>query len=116
MRLIDADALKEKLYIADDNWNPVVTEKEIDEAPTVEAQEIITELQMEKTDLIAELKSLQDFCEKSGYQKHGRWIHNGPWSDYKCSVCQEYSEWRTPFCPECGSDMRGNSNGNSQSN
>lgn len=35
MRLIDADELKKKLFIADDNCNPVVTEKEIDEQPTV---------------------------------------------------------------------------------
>ena len=37
MRLIDADALKEKLFIADDNLNPIVTATEIDEAPTVKA-------------------------------------------------------------------------------
>ena len=34
MRLIDADVLKSKLYIENDNWNPIVTEKEIDETPT----------------------------------------------------------------------------------
>ena len=41
MRLIDADALKEKLFIADDNWNPVVTANEIDNMPTIEAVPVV---------------------------------------------------------------------------
>jgi len=42
-RLIDANALKEKLQIADDNWNPVVTAKEIDEMPTAYDIDIVVE-------------------------------------------------------------------------
>ena len=47
-RLIDANALKEKLYIADDNWNPVVTAKEIDEMPTAYNVEGVVERLEEK--------------------------------------------------------------------
>lgn len=78
-----------------------------------EAADVIEELQMEKTDLIAELKSLQN----SGYEKHGEWEVDGIGDEnvYVCSICGK--EWMlddgTPqenemsFCPRCGSDMRG---------
>jgi hypothetical protein len=87
MRLIDADALKEKLFIADDNCNPVVTATEIDDAPTVEAKEVV----------------------------HGEWKEATPkgvhsWSKWyaRCSACDEtiWSGWEMNFCPKCGADMR----------
>ena len=36
--------------------------------------------------------------------RHGEWV--GMW-DYKCSVCNEYSEYRTDYCPNCGAKMDG---------
>ena len=43
--------------------------------------------------------------------KHGKWIHNDDWWEFICTNCrkgigniQEYK-----YCPNCGADMRGNS-------
>lgn len=82
MRLIDADALKEKLFIADDNCNPVVTATEIDNAPTVEAKEVV----------------------------HGKWV-DGCCSNCGAyiptdSLWDDISERQCNFCHECGADMR----------
>ena len=55
MRLIDADELKNKLFIAEDNWNPIVTEKEIDEQPTAyDVEKVVEQLGKE---------SYQEFCD-----------------------------------------------------
>lgn len=42
----------------------------------------------------------------AGYRKQveGEWL--GLW-DYECSVCKEYNEYKTDFCPHCGANMRG---------
>lgn len=35
---------------------------------------------------------------------HGWWV---TYQDkYRCSLCAEYSEVKTPYCPECGANMR----------
>ncbi len=87
MRLIDADELKEKLYIADDNWNPVVTEKEIDEAPTIEAKPVV----------------------------HGKWEKVTEWDEdnnaiFECTNCRHGDVQAkgvvVPYCWYCGADMR----------
>ena len=51
-------------------------------------------------------------------QKKGHWIDCTSSEHMKCSVCgdrapmywaanrQEYDEWYSPFCPNCGADMR----------
>ena len=86
MRLIDADVLKEKLYIESDNFNPVVTEKEIDETPTIEAKPVV----------------------------HGEWIYGWNCSECGCSYMdyadgdsgRDYDYPLPNFCPNCGADMR----------
>lgn len=103
----------------------------IEDAPTVDAQEIITELQMEKHDLTMELKSLEmiiaDLEEKCDDREYGEWLKTfrytrrsigkdcpEPVYHYECSICgyntgnqgREFS-----YCPRCGSDMRGSSDG-----
>ena len=82
MRLIDADMLKEKLFIEGDNWNPVVTENEIDEEPTVDAVPVVRGEWKEETTCFFFI--------------------------YRCSKCNA-STWlgKTNFCPNCGADMRG---------
>ena len=51
--------------------------------------------------------------------KHGEWIQGVP---YRCSICgnpapeekntsERYSCWLSPYCPNCGADMRGKTNG-----
>lgn len=87
MRLIDADALKEKMFIANDNWNPVVTEIEIDEAPTVEARPVV----------------------------RGEWNeYEQEYNAWQCSECGKVwlLAYGTPkenemnYCTKCGADMR----------
>lgn len=84
MRLIDADALKEKLFIDGDNWNPVVTEVEINEMPTIEAAPVV----------------------------HGEWkftsrLRNGRSAfSIRCSACDssQGANWMN-YCPNCGAKM-----------
>jgi hypothetical protein len=46
----------------------------------------------------------------AGYRKQseGEWL--GDW-DYECSVCHEYHDVKTNFCPNCGARMKGENNG-----
>lgn len=90
MRLIDADKLKNVFegYSYTENPNPHfpldMVKKDIDEAPTVEAKEVV----------------------------HGEWIlrHIGAGHMWECSVCHKrpdiYVKKDTNFCPHCGADMR----------
>ena len=44
--------------------------------------------------------------------KHGEWIDeeidcNGIFVITYCSECKEQCDYRTDFCPNCGADMRG---------
>ena len=61
-------------------------------------------------------KALKDL--PTAPQKVGHWIDCTSSEHMKCSVCgdkapmywdanrQEYDEWYSPFCPNCGADMR----------
>lgn len=42
-------------------------------------------------------------------RKNGRWI----WTDgmYACDQCHEVLDEKSPFCPMCGADMRGEQDG-----
>ena len=46
-------------------------------------------------------------------RKKGKWIHDNP-NSFKCSRCNKYLDigcgnMKMNFCPNCGADMRGNS-------
>ena len=71
MRLIDADVLKEKLYIEDDKWNPVVTEKEIDETPTVDAVPVVwcKDCDLLQNCKISQYLGLDGFCSNADMRK-----------------------------------------------
>lgn len=84
MRLIDADALKQRIM---NNWYT--------------ATEIIDDIDSEPTADVVEVK-------------HGEWKvamldHESmgcrPKVHY-CSVCNHITTFRTFFCPNCGADMR----------
>ena len=88
MRLIDADALKENLKLPEESGRmgellEMVIHAAIDDAPTIEERK--------KGRWI----SLDDF--------HGKYNENG----FKCSECDEHSDYEENFCPNCGADMRG---------
>ena len=79
MRLIDADALKEKMFIADDNWNPVVTEIEIDE----EYKRIVIPIEP-----IKDFSNItQIYIKHNGYLK-GIVYKKSKFEDRKCRVCR----------------------------
>lgn len=92
MRLIDADALLERVWDADTRvgYVQVVDRKDIEDAPTIEER------------------------------KTGKWLYKEDgWADwYECSLCRckcprnSFGKPvdRTPFCPSCGADMRGEDN------
>ena len=46
---------------------------------------------------------------KQPERKKGRWF----WTDgmYACDQCHEVLDEKSPFCPMCGADMRGEQNG-----
>jgi len=85
MRLIDADTLRDELfvdYFDSDDWGFI--SRHIDDAPTVDAVE----------------------------RKSGRWIDetfkpNAPvFHPYKCDQCGEHNDVPSDYCPNCGADMR----------
>ncbi len=80
MRLIDADALRTIQNINKANFNRIETiQKWIDEQPTIEL-------------------------------KTGKWIGQTPFVDTEECSCCGYNivsnEMETPYCPNCGADMR----------
>ena len=81
MRLIDADALKQKWIFRGEAERGY--REEIDSAPTIDAKPVI----------------------------HGEWRSYSPLTDtFECNQCgyQVIDEsFRTNFCPYCGADMRG---------
>ena len=94
-RLIDADALKDRLQsLAYDDWNQGVCTSwadayrecadMVDEQPTIEPE-----------------------------RKKGEWISNDidPEAWNFCSVCGEQAIDLFDFCPNCGADMRGEQDG-----
>ena len=82
-RLIDANALRDKLYEADAiTMNGVAI---INQFPTVDAVEVV----------------------------HGRWetIEGREHLGCLCSNCQKWSDAQTNYCPNCGAKMDGDGNG-----
>lgn len=95
MRLIDADALKEKAFFHEIDNVSYLEEEDIDKAPTVDAVE----------------------------RKRGEWVKNEDRCGWHCSCCKvdnnyAYSwntgsgrnEFQDNYCPNCGADMRGKAN------
>ena len=37
----------------------------------------------------------------------GEWIDKGNWMGIECSRCKCHSRYVTPFCPQCGTRMKG---------
>ena len=64
--------------------------KLIDEAPTVEAKPVVYGEWIEHFDTKEYLGSLM--------------------SEYECSICHEWVDDDSNFCPRCGADMRGGKN------
>ena len=71
---------------------------------------------VDKEELIKALKYDREQYQKGyedGRPQKGEWVdgYYGVW----CSVCKQDHEYRTPYCPFCGADMRGGTNENGKS-
>lgn len=92
MRLIDADALVQRIkFLIRLRYRGIFDAlNEIDAAPTIEAEPV----------------------------KHERWVETkgkdtfrGYVTNYHCSQCGRYEEFKEHYCPNCGARMDGDSNG-----
>ena len=99
MRLIDADALLERMKRTNRYFN---VKFDIEEAPTIEAEPV-------RHGQWVKAKLKKDYW---GFDSDGDF---GCWSDYPvlCSSCKydatENSTGETNFCPNCGAKMDGDS-------
>lgn len=81
-RLIDADALTDKLGTFMEWENAGFVQKCIDDAPTIEAEPV----------------------------KHGRWVDipdRPQWDQKQCSLCGDIRCCQGNYCPNCGAKMDG---------
>lgn len=42
----------------------------------------------------------------SADRPQGEWIDAGSWMGFDCSRCECHSRYITPFCPQCGAQMK----------
>ena len=128
MRLIDAEALKKRIMLApnknEETWDELYDSIifEIDNAPTVETKfELKTEngitypnaldnmtfshsLSVEERQNIIQAYMLG---ANANERPHGKWIIQDIVHCLQyCSECRTYSEFKWNFCPNCGADMR----------
>ena len=104
MRLIDADALRDRLQsLADDGWNKSTTTSwaeafsecadMVDEAPTIEPER--------KKGMWIDCDGSDHWkCDKCGCRA-GYWFNEENSSSWELDM----SEWLSNFCPNCGADM-----------
>ena len=114
VRLIDANALKYKnLAEVNGKLTYVLTAEEIDNAPTVETEEI-AKLKRENKALEQEMLYCRENWKKAE-RPHGEWKHIGG-DEWVCSECGHVitteGSWEHPLstgayhCENCGADMR----------
>lgn len=110
MRLIDADALKERKFVGVENWTPTeatswqrgwndAIDTIVEVAPTIEA-----DIKCEDCKTITALKAALEPV------KRGKWIKISD-RNYKCSACgdwwsgEEEEIKSLKYCPNCGARM-----------
>lgn len=109
MRLIDADKLKEHLFVGADY------DKAIDDG-IAKTDDAVFAFQCGWNDA---LKSVAEFAPTVDPMKHGHWKYDNQYHWYRacCSECGYYrvtdikadrwNEWK--YCPNCGAKMTGES-------
>ena len=101
MRLIDADALMEILTTAIRNMKGMAKFLGAEDDP---------EIQMEIKAYTDIANGVNDMPTIEPEREPGKWIYDG--DGYKCNKCGAVYGWwadsqTSNFCPNCGSDMRG---------
>lgn len=98
-RYIDVYALKEALLNPVTNELSRITWGDIDNAPTVDAVDVIREAMSKFGDVVKQGRLVGE--------RHGRWIAL-PVDDeeaYKCSECGDKEYYTCNYCPNCGAKM-----------
>ena len=68
-----------------------------------------TEYRFNESDI---LRRLNNSAVDAVPVRHGKWIDETfePWGlvhhPFKCNLCGEHAEFASPYCPNCGADMR----------
>lgn len=111
--LISREALKKAIAEATYNFEQIPirvdeVQELIDNAPTVEASNIIDGLNNEIDDLSENLAWYINERNRLLKERrpHGKWITTWDRYIFQCSCCHGKSV-KYNFCPECGADMRG---------
>lgn len=108
MRLIDADALYEKLKSDED-----LARQRVIDTPNSFPNGMLNPAAVRYQAQLTERTRLKEIVYDAptiGERNTGKWekIH---WKAYRCSECGKISEYQSNFCPICGADMRGEGNG-----
>lgn len=109
IRLIDVNALKAEIEKTLDNAElseyeacicvTSIYDKCIDNAPTVE--------QKYYERVIAQINPVIEARPQGEWQEGNHGDYERPDFYFQCSVCQEETDDTTPYCPYCGSRMKG---------
>lgn len=120
MRLIDADEYKkliEEFCVSDCGCCGNSIEGcpcgLIDKAPTVEIDEGVIQKVLNSRCMTAVSNEYLMALHGQGERPHGKWIFKHNSSDIWCSVCDENFDeipQKFNYCPNCGADMRKESN------
>lgn len=102
-RYIDADALSR--YLTDD-WGYIVVADEINNAPSIDIEDYVPKDYHEKVCVALYEKHRKEV--EALERKRGEWAEDGI-AGWRCSSCGEWSNANYSFCPNCGADMRGES-------
>lgn len=119
MRLIDADELEDVVTKANEQGFDITRyefkriELLIFEFPTVEAEPITLEKAIDYLHKVGWLQEHDKALTESAEPiRHGRWSRErlpstdgGSYEVFRCNLCNEAFNWRTPYCPNCGSKM-----------
>ena len=112
MRLIDADYLK-TWFGEKDLYTYDYIIGIINDAPTIKPEaKLLAEVKLPKEELQELVDEVEEKIRAEMEQperKTGKWLRSGSCIfPYECDRCGDTNERATPFCPNCGADMRGN--------
>ena len=100
MRLIDADALNDILEY-------MINEADIKSWEYIKEPVVAHHYEMLKQQIEEILTGISGLPTIESERKKGKWLRSGNCIfPYECDRCGDTNERATPFCPNCGADMR----------